>query len=67
MGALITVRDISKHFAARTLFARVSLSVDDGERLALIGPNGAGKSTLPKIFAGAEDADGMGSSSGKSR
>ncbi len=58
MGALITVRDISKHFAARTLFTGVSLSVEDRERLALIGPNGAGKSTLLKIFAGAEDADG---------
>lgn len=58
MAAVITARDISKHFAARTLFSGVSLSVEEGERLALIGPNGAGKSTLLRIFAGVEDADG---------
>lgn len=58
MAAVITARDISKHFAARTLFTGVSLSVEEGERLALIGPNGAGKSTLLKIFAGVEDSDG---------
>ncbi len=57
MAALLTARGIAKHFAARTLFVGVSLSVEDGERLALIGPNGAGKSTLLKIFAGLEDSD----------
>lgn len=58
MSALITAREVSKHFAARTLFTGVSFSVEDGERMALIGPNGAGKSTLLKIFAGVDDADG---------
>ncbi len=58
MAALLTVRGIAKHFAARTLFTGVSLSIEDGERLALIGPNGAGKSTLIKILAGIEDVDG---------
>src|SRR5262249_23018260 len=45
-------------FAARTLFAAVSISIEERERLALIGPNGAGKSTLLKILAGLEDTDG---------
>jgi ATP-binding cassette subfamily F protein uup len=49
--ALLVARNLAKHFAARTLFEGVSISVDEGERLALIGPNGAGKSTLLKIFA----------------
>jgi ABC transport system ATP-binding/permease protein len=57
MAALLTAREIGKHFAARTLFTGVSISVDDRERLALIGPNGAGKSTLMKILAGLESAD----------
>jgi ATP-binding cassette subfamily F protein uup len=57
MPPLLTARGIAKHFAARTLFTGVSLSVNDAERLALIGPNGAGKSTLLKILAGLEDAD----------
>ncbi|MGH7131603.1 MAG: ABC-F family ATP-binding cassette domain-containing protein [Phycisphaerales bacterium] len=58
MAALLTARGIAKHFAARTLFTSVSLTVEDGERLALIGPNGSGKSTLIKILAGLEDSDG---------
>ncbi|MGE3107694.1 MAG: ABC-F family ATP-binding cassette domain-containing protein [Phycisphaerales bacterium] len=57
MPALLSARDIHKHFADRTLFTGVSINIDDGERLALIGPNGAGKSTLLKILAGIEDAD----------
>lgn len=57
MAALLTARDISKHFAARTLFTGVSISVDERERLALIGPNGAGKSTLLKILAGLDSTD----------
>ncbi len=58
MPPLIVAKDITKRFAARTLFSGVSLSVDEGERLALIGPNGAGKSTLLKILAGLDDTDG---------
>ncbi len=58
MPPLLTARDIAKQFAARTLFTGVSLSIDEGERLAMIGPNGAGKSTLLKILAGMDEADG---------
>jgi ATP-binding cassette subfamily F protein uup len=58
MAALLTARGLAKHFAARTLFTGVSLSIEDGERLAMIGPNGAGKSTLIKILAGLEPTDG---------
>ncbi|MBL0920506.1 MAG: ABC-F family ATP-binding cassette domain-containing protein [Phycisphaerales bacterium] len=57
MPPLIVAQSIAKRFAGRTLFAGVSVSVEDGERLALIGPNGAGKSTLLKIFAGQEAID----------
>jgi len=49
--ALLVARQLAKHFATRVLFTGVSISVDEGERLALIGPNGAGKSTLLKILA----------------
>ncbi len=58
MAALLTARGLAKHFAARTLFTSVSLTIEEGERLAMIGPNGAGKSTLIKILAGLEQADG---------
>jgi len=58
MAAILTARAIAKHFADRTLFTAVSLSIQERERVGLIGPNGAGKSTLLKILAGLEDADG---------
>ncbi|MFT3683578.1 MAG: ABC-F family ATP-binding cassette domain-containing protein [Phycisphaerales bacterium] len=54
---VITARELGKHFGHRTLFTGVSLSIEEGERLALIGPNGAGKSTLLKILAGIEHYD----------
>ena len=37
---------------ARRCSTRVSLQIDDGERLGLLGRNGAGKSTLLKILEG---------------
>jgi ATP-binding cassette subfamily F protein uup len=54
---LLVARDLSRSFGARTLFAGVSLSVRDGERIGLIGPNGAGKSTFLRILAGDEEPD----------
>lgn len=38
--------------STRTLFERVHLSIESGDRIALVGPNGMGKSTLLKILAG---------------
>jgi ATP-binding cassette subfamily F protein uup len=54
---LLGVDSISKTYGTRTLFSRVSFSIEDRERVALIGPNGAGKSTLLRIIAGMETAD----------
>jgi ATP-binding cassette subfamily F protein uup len=54
---LLSARSISKVHGLRTLFAEVSLTVGEGDRVGLIGPNGAGKSTLLKILARIEQAD----------
>lgn len=43
---------LSKSFD-QTLFQKLGLIVEAGQRLAVIGPNGAGKSTLIKLLAGA--------------
>ncbi|HZW09516.1 MAG TPA: ABC-F family ATP-binding cassette domain-containing protein [Phycisphaerales bacterium] len=54
---LLSVRDVAKSHALRTLFQRLSFAIDEGDRLGLIGPNGAGKSTLLKLLAGEEPPD----------
>ncbi len=55
---LINCHELEKSFANKTLFKKVSFSVDSKERVGLIGPNGAGKTTLLKILSGAIDSDG---------
>ena len=49
---MLTLTQISKSFAGRTLFADASLQVNRGERIGLVGPNGAGKSTLFSLILG---------------
>lgn len=43
---LIEVSDLTKRYGDRVILDRVSLSVRQGETVALIGPSGGGKSTL---------------------
>ncbi|WP_028647700.1 ABC transporter ATP-binding protein [Nocardiopsis sp. CNT312] len=43
---MITVRDLSKSFGARTLWRGLDLDLPPGRMLALTGPSGAGKTTL---------------------
>ncbi len=49
---MLTVSQLSKSFAGRTLFDDVSLQVNRGDRIGLVGPNGAGKSTLFALLLG---------------
>jgi ATP-binding cassette subfamily F protein uup len=57
MTNLISCRDISKSYGARTLFEGVGLSINEGDRIGVIGPNGTGKTTLLRILAGDEEPD----------
>jgi ATP-binding cassette subfamily B protein IrtB len=41
----------------RTVFDKMSLSVPEGQRLAVVGPSGAGKSTLLQLLARFYDVD----------
>lgn len=43
---MLSVSNVSKTYAGRTLFAGVSFHINRGEKIGLIGPNGAGKTTL---------------------
>jgi ATP-binding cassette subfamily F protein uup len=57
MTLLLSVRDLTKSYGHRPLFAGLSLDLRAGERIGLVGPNGAGKSTLLKLLAGREEPD----------
>src|SRR5438093_6806105 len=52
LSAMLTVSQLSKSFAGRTLFNDVSLQVNRGDRIGLVGSNGAGKSTLFALLLG---------------
>ncbi|MCA1030396.1 ABC-F family ATP-binding cassette domain-containing protein [Bacillus timonensis] len=54
---LLTVEDISKSYADKELFEKISFSITNNERIGLIGVNGTGKSTLLKIVSGVEEPD----------
>lgn len=55
---MITVSNLSKTFADRTLFANVSLQLNAGDRYGLVGANGSGKTTFLSILTGDLDASG---------
>jgi ABC-type nitrate/sulfonate/bicarbonate transport system ATPase subunit len=61
MADKIIVKNIEKHFGtgptALPVVGGVSLTIADGEFIALVGPSGCGKSTLMKIISGFEQAD----------
>jgi len=54
---LLTLADAHLAYGHRALLDGASLSLQEGERVALIGRNGEGKSSLLKILAGLEQPD----------
>ena len=54
---MLSVSDVSKTYAGRTLFSGVGFHLQRGEKVGLIGPNGAGKSTLFSLLMGVETPD----------
>ncbi len=54
---LLTLENLTKSYTDRILFNKISLGMNEGEKIGVIGINGTGKSTLLKIIAGLEYPD----------
>jgi ATP-binding cassette, subfamily F, member 3 len=54
---VMEVKQASKAYGPLTVFERVDLHIERGDRIALVGPNGAGKSTLMRLLSGEEAPD----------
>lgn len=54
---LLTVENLTRSFADRTLFEEITFGINSADRIGLIGVNGSGKSTLLEILAGIEVYD----------
>ncbi|MFP1927709.1 ABC transporter ATP-binding protein [Lonsdalea quercina] len=57
LASPLEARGIYKTFGELSVLSDVSLTLGQGEILALLGPSGCGKSTLLNILSGLEDAD----------
>ena len=49
---MITLSNVGKFYGDQTLFAKVSLQLNAGERYGLVGANGSGKTTLLNMLSG---------------
>lgn len=57
MRPLLQGENLSKRFGESLLFENISLTIFEGQKVALIARNGTGKSTLLNILVGKEGAD----------
>lgn len=55
-GSALTTTDLTKDYGDGPALKAVSLTIGEGERVALVGHNGSGKTTLLRIAAGLLDS-----------
>ena len=54
----LTLENVSKHYGEKILFDKITLHVNEGDKIALVAKNGSGKTTLLKVIAGIEPPEG---------
>ncbi|MBY6437832.1 ABC-F family ATP-binding cassette domain-containing protein [Rhodococcus kroppenstedtii] len=57
MANLVNLEQVSKSFGVKPLLERVSLGVQENERIGVVGLNGGGKTTMLEVLAGIEEPD----------
>lgn len=55
--SILNIENISKTYSDKVLFDKVSMIINEEDKIGLIGVNGTGKSTFLKIIAGVESPD----------
>ncbi|HKS81615.1 MAG TPA: ABC transporter ATP-binding protein [Candidatus Acidoferrales bacterium] len=55
--ALLSIRNVEKHFGMRPVLRGISIDVAPGEFLTILGESGSGKTTLLRLIAGFESLD----------
>jgi len=55
---MISIKNLSVEFSAKSLFDNISYVINKKDKIALVGKNGAGKSTMLKIIAGLQRPTG---------
>ncbi|WP_454855696.1 ABC transporter ATP-binding protein [Rhizobium binxianense] len=53
--ASVELKNVRKAYGSLDVIHNVSLSIEDGQFIALVGPSGCGKSTLLRMIAGLEE------------
>ncbi|MBM7641814.1 amino acid ABC transporter ATP-binding protein [Streptococcus loxodontisalivarius] len=54
---MLELKNVFKNFGQKVIFHDFSLTIQDGEVLAIVGPSGGGKTTLLRMLAGLETMD----------
>lgn len=56
-AVVLELRNVVKRYGENTIFNKLNLTIERGDRIAVVGINGAGKSTCARILAGVEPFD----------
>ncbi|MBN2814333.1 MAG: ATP-binding cassette domain-containing protein, partial [Bacteroidales bacterium] len=57
MALYLEIDNASKNYGDINLFTNLSLTINEGDKVALVARNGAGKTTLMNILAGRDTFD----------